>query len=304
MFSIARLDSPTRLADALALLRDHPGARPLAGGTDVLVGLRDSMEPAHLVDILRLPELAAEYVDAGGTLRLGANLTFRRLIASPLARERVPLLAEAAATVAGPQIRAMATLGGNLCNGAVSADSAAPLLVLDAALRLVSLSGGNEMAERTLPLADFYLGPGRVALRPAELLAEIVIPPTPPSSGWAWSKYAMRAAMDIATIGCAVHLTLTDDPTPRIAALRLAFTVAAPTPVRCPRAEAAAPGLPATPASFAAIAEAALGDVSPRSSWRAEKDFRLHIIQTLAERLLHQAAEHARKTLDGAGKAR
>lgn len=303
MFAIKQYEKPASLSEAVKMLQ-MPEFRLLCGGTDLLVRLRKSMEPACLIDISGLPELLVESIGPDGTLRLGAGLSFARVGASALVRTYAPILAEAALSVAGPQIRNMGTLGGNICNGAASADSAAPLLALDARLRLCGPEG-----ERIILLNDFYLGPGKVDLRPAEILLEIHIPPeailpkmislnmissgTRQAIGGAWHKYAMRRAMDIATIGCAAVVRLDLGQPMRLWRLRLAFSVAGPRPLRCPTAEEAAQGLPIDEANLPKILDiirqTVLDDLQPRDSWRAAKDFREQIIRTLAARVVSAA---------------
>lgn len=180
------------------------------------------------------------------------------------------MLGESAASVAGPQIRNMGTIGGNLCNGAVSADTCAPVLALNGYLNIRGAEG-----ERTIPALGFHTGPGRVALKRDEVLLSVEFRPED-WQGWgaAYHKYAMREAMDIATIGCAAAVRL--DGTV-ISGIRLAYSVSAPIPVRCPSAEAAALGRCATPealpATLAAISAAVEADVQPRTSWRANPGF-------------------------------
>jgi xanthine dehydrogenase FAD-binding subunit len=159
-----------------------------------------------------------------------------------------------------------------------------PLLVLDAELELQGPEG-----LRRIPLRGFHTGPGKVARGHAEVLTRIIVPaaPTGGAFGAASIKYAMRQAMDITTIGCAASILLEND---RITWLKLAFSVAAPTPVRCPAAEAAALGKPLDAATIAAVQDAVAADVSPRTSWRAPADFRLHIIRELAARAIDKAA--------------
>jgi xanthine dehydrogenase FAD-binding subunit len=221
-----------------------------------------------------------------GSIRIGSGTTFTELIENELVQRRLPMLAEAAATIAGPQIRNVATYGGNICNGATSADSAAPTVALEAELEIAGPNG-----TRRIPIVGFHTGPGKVALQPAEILVAFhFAPDAHPHVGSHYVQYAMRGAMDIATIGCAAYCQIEDG---HFKSLRLAYGVAAPTPVRTPHAEAAAEGQPLTRATLAAIAEAVVADVAPRSSWRAEKEFRLHLIKTLAQRVVACAVERA-----------
>ena len=294
MFDIQQYYQAQSPADAVRLLQEHPGARCIAGGTDVLVRLRE-LHPGYesLVDIHRMPELQGITLLDNGTLRIGAGATFTDIMQSPLVLERVPLLAEAAASVAGPQIRNVGTIGGNLCNGAVSADTAAPVLTVNATLRILGPQG-----ERTSPALGFHTGPGKVALRPDEILLSVDIAEADWKDwGSHYYKYAMREAMDIATIGCACSVRLRSG---HVDDIRLAFSVAAPTPIRCPEAEAAAKGQPAHPGKRSAllhvVQQAVAHDVAPRSSWRASADFRRHIIATLTGRVLDEALRRAGAT--------
>jgi xanthine dehydrogenase FAD-binding subunit len=198
----------------------------------------------------------------------------------------MPVLAEAAATVGGPQLRNMATMGGNICAGVPCADSAGALLVLEADLEIRGVDG-----EFVIPMVGFHRGPNRVALKQGDVLVVFRIrPDNYKGFGAAYYKYSMRDAMDIATIGCTAAARLDGD---KIAELRLAFSVAAPTPLRCETAEKAAVGKPLSEETLKTIRDAVEKDVNPRDSWRASKEFRLHVIRTLTQRVVRQAVERA-----------
>jgi len=287
MFDIQAHMKADSVDHAVALLAEHPDARLVAGGTDVLIRLRHgSHEFTRLVDIHGLDELRVITADAAGTIRIGSGTVFTDLVHSDLIRTHVPVLAEAAETVGGPQIRNMATIGGNICNGAPSADSAPALLVLNALLELK-----NQQGVRQVPVADFYLGPSSVDLKPGEILTAILIPKKE-YQGYAghYFKYAMRKAMDIATIGCAVSLKTSGR---RMTDFRIAYGVAGPTPLRCPTAEKTAAGQVISDNLLTKISDAVPQDVSPRTSWRATREFRLHLISELAERVTRTALERA-----------
>ncbi|MEX1314441.1 MAG: xanthine dehydrogenase subunit XdhB, partial [Desulfotignum sp.] len=260
----------------------------LAGGTDVLIRLRHgSREFTRLVDIHGLEELRFITIDAAKNIRIGSGTVFTDLCQSDPIHQHLPILAEAAESVGGPQIRNMATIGGNICNGAPSADSAPALFVLNARLELKSCRG-----IRQVPVANFYLGPSSVDLRPGEILLAIIIPQKE-YQGYTghYHKYAMRKAMDIATIGCAVSLKTSGG---RMTDFRIAYGVAGPTPLRCPSAENAAVNQIISDTLPAKIADAVVKDVSPRTSWRATREFRRHIISELAERVTRTALDRAR----------
>lgn len=294
MFDIKEYFKAQSVQDAVRLLAEHPTARCIAGGTDVLVRLRE-LHPGYdtLVDIHGLPELKPITLLEDGTLRMGAGATFTDIMEAPLVQKHLPMLAEAAASVAGPQIRNVGTLGGNLCNGAVSADMAAPVLACDAALRLLGPQG-----ERTVPAPGFHTGPGKVSLLPGEILLSVdVAPQNLTNWGGHYYKYAMREAMDIATIGCACSVRVQNG---HVYDMRLAFSVAAPTPLRCPATESVAKGQSASPEHRAALLDlvrsTVQSDVQPRTSWRASAAFRHQIIATLAGRVLEEALRRAGAT--------
>jgi len=186
----------------------------------------------------------------------------------------------------GPQIRNVATIGGNICNGAVSGDSASTLFALDALLKLASLEG-----ERIIPIHEFYAGPGKVNLRPGELLSAILIPRSSyQDTGGHYIKFAMRKAMDIATLGVAVVCRVGGGA---FQDLRIGLGVAAPVPIRCAEAEAYAVGRPVTQDTCRELGKLAVKASKARTSWRASKDYREHLIEVLTERAVAEAAKRA-----------
>lgn len=287
MYDIADYYRATNIDDAVRQLAANPQARLIAGGTDVLIQLHHlNGKYRHLVDIHDLPELSGISLLPDGTLRIGSGTTFSQIIDSALVQRYLPVLAEAATTIAGPQVRNRATLGGNICNGATSADSASPCVVMEAELEIASVAG-----LRHTPIHGFHTGPGKVALSQNEVAVAFLFRAQHYQNfGASYYKYAMRDAMDIATIGCAAACKIENGC---FSAVKLAFGVAAPTPIRAPNAEAAALGRPFNAQTLAAVREAVMHDVLPRSSWRATKEFRMQIIRTLAERVLAQAAQRA-----------
>jgi xanthine dehydrogenase FAD-binding subunit len=283
MFDLDSYHKANTVEEAVEFLLQNPKAIPIAGGTDVLVRLHQRHpDYRHLVDIHDVAELKEIRLAPDGTIIVGSGATFTDLMESRIITDNIPVLSEGAASVGGPQVRNMATVGGNICNGVPSADSAAPLLVLNAVVVLKGPQG-----ERLLPLHEFYQGPGRVDRKPAEIMTSLRIAP---EDYRCWSakyyKYAMRDAMDIATIGCAAACKPEGK---KISELRLAFTVAGPTPLRCWRTEEKARGAVADQKLLQLIRESVLDDLRPRDSWRAPKDFREQVIKTLAERVLRQA---------------
>jgi xanthine dehydrogenase FAD-binding subunit len=200
----------------------------------------------------------------------------------------MPALGEAADTVGGPQLRNIGTLGGNICNGVTSADTASTQLAYDAMLEITGKDG-----IRKISIHDFYKGVGKVDLAPGELLTGILIPKDSYENCYGYyMKYAMRNAMDIATIGCSVNVVLSADKR-TIQRVRISYGVAGPVPMRARTAEAAVNGQPVSEATIELVGNAVLNDVNPRTSWRASADFRKQIISETARRSLRAAVERA-----------
>jgi xanthine dehydrogenase FAD-binding subunit len=283
MFDLGSYHRADTVEEAVTLLVQNPDAVPIAGGTDVLVRLHGGDAAyRHLVDIHDVAELKGISLAADGAIVVGSGTTFAELLEDEIVRSHLPALAEGAASVGGPQVRNMGTVGGNICNGAPSADTAAPLLVHDAVVVLRGPDGTREVA-----LPEFYLGPSRVDRHPAEIMTSLRIA-AENYRGWGacYHKYSMRGAMDIATIGCAAACKLEGH---RVSELRFAYTVAGPTPLRCWKTEEKVRGATADQALLKTIREAVLEDLKPRDSWRASKAFREQIIVTLAERVSREA---------------
>ena len=286
MYDIQSIYQATSVDDAIRALQADPSALVIAGGTDVLIKIREGkLAGCSLVSIHNLTgELSGVTLAANGDVEIGPLTTFRGVTFSEVIRQTVPVLGEAADMAGGPQLRAAGTIGGNVCNGITSADTASTLVALDAVLRVRGPKG-----ERDVPISEWYQGVGRVALAPYELLVKIIIP-RDNYAGYTghYIKYAVRNAMDIATLGVSCLVKLTDDKK-TVDDAALAFGVAGPVPMRAPSAEAAVRGLPIEEA-IAVIGRAALADVNPRTSWRASKEFRIQLIEELSPRALREAA--------------
>ena len=296
MYDIKALYEAGSVEEAVRLLQAHPQAQIIAGGSDVLVQIREGRRAgAELVSIYGIDALRGVSYDGEGAIRIGSLTSFSHIAASPIIREKIPVLSEAVSLVGGPQIRNIGTIGGNTCNGVTSADSASTLMAWDA---IVELTGPEGV--RRLPIQDFYIRAGVVDLRPAEVQTAILIPKTSWENHFGhYIKYAMREAMDIATLGCSVNVALTDDKK-TISDARVAYGVAGPVPMRVPSAEAAAKGRPVSRESVEAFAHAVLLDIHPRDSWRAAKAFREHIAVELARRALTRSIELAGGVFDEA----
>lgn len=286
MYDIASIYQAVSVDDAIRALRADPSAIVIAGGTDVLIKIREGkLAGCSLVSIHNLTdELSGITLAHNGDVEIGPLTTFRGVTYSDVIRQTIPVLGEAADMAGGPQLRAAGTIGGNVCNGITSADTASTLVALDAVLRVKGPRGTREV-----PISEWYLGVGKVTLAPDELLVKIIIPHDN-YAGYTghYIKYAMRNAMDIATLGVSCLVKLTDDKK-TVDDAALAFGVAGPVPMRAPSAEAAVRGLGVEEA-ISVIGQAALADVNPRTSWRASREFRIQLVQELSARALREAA--------------
>ena len=290
MYDIKALYEAESVEDAVRLLQEHPEAQIIAGGSDVLVQIREGKRAGkELVSIYGIDAMRGVTLDEEGAIRIGSLTSFSHIAASPIIREFIPVLGEAVSLVGGPQIRNIGTIGGNTCNGVTSADSASTLVAWDAVVELTGPEG-----VRRVPLPEFYIKAGKVDLRPGEIQTAILIPKAA-YEGYTgnYIKYAMREAMDIATLGCSVNVSLSDDKK-TIRDVRIAYGVAGPVPMRAPTAEARAKGREVSAETIKAFAEAVLEDIHPRDSWRAAKAFREHIAVEMAKRALTKSIELAR----------
>ncbi|MGN0791832.1 MAG: xanthine dehydrogenase subunit XdhB [Christensenellales bacterium] len=285
MYDMKALYEAESVSHAIELLTAHPEARIIAGGSDVLVQMREGrLAGCELVSIYGLDELRGISMDQDGTIRILPLTSFSHITKHPIIKEHINVLGEAVDMVGGPQIRNIGTIGGNTCNGVTSADSASTLHAYDAIMEITGPDG-----VRQLPIREFYIKAGKVALEHNELLTAILIKKES-YEGYKghYIKYAMRNAMDIATTGCSVNVKLSTDKK-TIEHARIAYGVAAPVPMRAMSPEAAVTGKPVCAETIEAFGEAALQDVNPRTSWRATKEFRLHLAKELAMKALSEA---------------
>ena len=288
--------APTTVAEAVALLAEKgEKARPLAGGTDLLVQMRAGrFALERVVDIKRIPELDTLALDMENGLTLGAAVPCCRIYEHPQVRETYPALVDAVTSIGGIAIQGRATVGGNLCNAASCANSAPPLLVLGATCRIA----GRDR-ERTLPLEDFFTGSGRTVLRPGELLVSLRVPPSSPGLGARYLRFTPRAEMDIAVVAVGAAVFLEEDRS-TIRTARIALSVVAATPILVPEAGAALAGMPVSEAAIAVAADLAQRAARPRTTMRGTAPHRRHLVGILTERALWDAVRRARgETIDG-----
>jgi len=270
--------------DAIALRLAHPEAQIIAGGTDVLVQMREGKRAGKaLISIQKLDALRGVSIDAEENLRIGSLTSFTHITNDPLIRQYINVLGQAVDLVGGPQIRNAGTIGGNTCNGVTSADSASTLHAWEA---IVEITGKNGV--RRVPIHDFYIKAGQVDLRAeeGEIQTALLIPKASyEGTCGSYIKYAMRNAMDIATLGTSVNARLSADKK-TFERVRIAFGVAGPVPLRALQAEAFINGRPVTLANVEQFGKTVLEDINPRDSWRASKAFRQHIAVESARRCL------------------
>jgi xanthine dehydrogenase FAD-binding subunit len=295
MYDIEAIYEADSVLEAVELLRFHPGARVIAGGSDVLIKVREGrLAGATLVSIHGIDELRGVRLTEDGALRIGALTSFSHIQADPLIRQYIGVLGDAAGTVGGPQIRNIGTIGGNVCNGVTSADTASTLVAYEAIMEYTGPEG-----TRRIPVAEHYIAAGKTALAPDEILTAIIIPKESyANTAGHYIKYAMREALDIATIGCSANVRLSygkkdGKGEKTIERLRLAYGVTGPVPMRAFGAEAAANGKPADAKTVETAASAVLDDIKPRDSWRASAAFRSHLAVELAGRAITEAITRA-----------
>ena len=289
MYDLKALYEAESVQDAVRLRLEHPEAQIIAGGTDVLVQMREGKRAGkELISIYGIYAMRGITLDEAENIRIGSLTSFSHITKDPIIQKYINVLGEAVDQVGGPQIRNAGTIGGNTCNGVTSADSASTLFAWDAIIELTGKDG-----VRRLPIQEFYLGAGKVDIHPDEIQTAILIPKASYENCFGhYIKYAMRNAMDIATTGCSVNVVLSEDKK-SIARARIAYGVAGPIPMRVPAAEAVAAGKPLTMETADAFAAAVLEDIHPRNSWRASKKFREHIAVEMARRCLIESIKLA-----------
>jgi len=278
------------LDEAANLLgRFAPDARALAGGTDLLVDLKAGrVKVRHVVSLTRLRELRG-LRDDGSHFQIGALTTPNDLATSPIVCERFPAVLDAVRDLAAPQIRNMATVGGNLTSGIPSADLPPILISLSASVVLRSREG-----QRDVPLDSFFLGPRKTAIQPGEILTAIRLPYPAGRFGAAYARFALRRANACAVTGVAASLELNRDDS--VAAAKIVLAAVAPTPLVVARAAASLIGHWVNESSADAAARAAMEAASPISDIRGSAEFRREIVGVLTRRALALARHRSEGT--------
>ncbi len=301
---------PHTVKEAIDLMDSLENAKYIAGGTDIMVLTRQGkLSPANLVSLRNVSGLSG--IDVRNGVRIGAGVTHTRIANDEFIREHCSALAEGAGVVGSRQIRNVATIGGNICNAAPSADTACPLLVLDAVAVVTGTSG-----ERQLSVDDLFLGPNRVALEKGELVTAFVMPAFGPRTGSAYIKHARRMAMDLPILGIAARVTVKIDGSEggcrdafggdasetvkRLEAeglsledVRIAMSVVAPRPIRAKRAEESLKGRTISEKALEELGEIAGSESQPRDSFRGEAWYRRDMVRVLTKRAVLTSIERA-----------
>ena len=283
MFDVSFVYEAKDVKDAIKKLSENENSEVISGGTDVLIRVREGKDAGKgLVSIHNIPELKGVSLDSDGNIIIGAATNFYNITYNDIIKKYIPSLGEAVNTVGGPQIRQTATIGGNICNGATSADSASTMTALCADIILEGPNG-----ERTVNIKDFYTGPGKTVRDRCEVCKYFKIKKENFENYFGYYfKYGKRKSLEIATLGCSVLVKL-NDKKDAIEDVKIAYGVAAPTPSRAYSAEEYAKGKKLDDKTLLdTFAEKALSDMHPRDSWRASKEFREQLVKEMAKRSL------------------
>ena len=273
------------LDDALAAVA--AGARPVAGGSDLVVGARQGKTPLpdSVVAIDRIAALGGIDATADG-VRIGALVTHAHLEVDPTIVGTYTGLADASALVGSPSTRNVGTIGGNVMNASPAMDTGAPLVVLGAEIELQSTNGG-----RRIPVSQLWTAPGRTSAQPGELCVAVHLPPRPATSGSAYVRLEYRRAMEIAVVGAAASVEI--DASGALVALAVALTAVAPTIIAVGGTDALL-GRSIDAALLAEVAELASRQAAPISDLRASDTYRRHCVGVMARRAVDAAARRAR----------
>jgi CO/xanthine dehydrogenase FAD-binding subunit len=280
-------EAPITVAQAVTMLKRHgEKARPLCGGTDLLIQMRAGVRrPDYIVDLKHIKELRQIKFDARKGVRLGAAVPCIEVYESEVMRKYYPGLTEAAHLIGSLQIQNRASVGGNLCNGSPAADTTPALIALGAKARI---AGGR--TAREVPVEDFVTSPGRTVLKPGEILVEFVIPAPKPHSSDSYLRFIPRNEMDIAVVGVGTSITLAGEV---VKAARIALGAVGPTPIFAAKASESLIGQKLDNATIEAAAQLAIGASAPIDDMRGTAEFRRHVTGVLTRRTILIAAERA-----------
>jgi carbon-monoxide dehydrogenase medium subunit len=264
---------PDSFEAAVRILGEHKGRiRPLAGGTDLLIAMKE--KGLTLENVLDLKGIKGfdSIQESKGQIEIGALATIRSIETSPLIRTKIPFLSVAAGMIGSVQIRHRATLGGNLCNASPSAETAPSLFCLAASAEII-----DEKGVRVIPLEEFFVGPGQTVLNGSGLMRKILIPPLPPNSACIYFKHSPRRAMDLSVVGVACLLTF-DSARRRCTDARIALGAVAPTPLRVKGAETLIRGKEITEKEIEEAADSASREAKPITDVRGSAEYRTDMV--------------------------
>ena len=276
---------PATLAEASRLLKENgPGGRFLAGGTDLVIAMKEKgLLPKYVVDLKRVPGLSGIRENNDGTITIGALTTMYAIETSPVITKKYPFLAQSAAEVGSIQIRNRATIGGNMANATPSADVAPGLIALNATAKIASAD-----AERAVALEEFFRGPGQNIMNADEILTEISIPKTGAQLVGEYIKFSPRDMMDLAYIGVAVAYNLGSDK--KCQGVRIVLGAVAPTPIRAKNSEALLEGKALTEELATKVGDEAAKESKPISDVRSSADYRRAMVGVMTKRAILNAA--------------
>jgi carbon-monoxide dehydrogenase medium subunit len=276
--------APQTLDKALSLLSQYKTkASLIAGGTDLVPQLKGRLvkTPQYIIDLKAIPGLDYIRYDKAKGLSIGALATIKAVIDSKVIRDKFNVLAQAAESMASPQVRNRGTIAGNICNAVPSADSAPALLALEAKLKLLSPRG-----ERIVNIEDFFTGPNQTVLAEDEVLLEIQVPTPPPNSKGIYLKLGPRKAMDLAIVGVAVLVVANKE---KCQDVRIALESVAPTPIRAKKAEAVLREQMFDEFLIEKASQAAAEEAKPIDDHRASAEYRREMVKVLTKRAIEQA---------------
>ena len=275
---------PGNMQDAIAALQANDEPYLLAGGTDLLIGMKtNAVKPKCLIDLKGIPDIDGIEYDNG--FKIGTLTTVRDVEVSPLIREKIPALSEAAETLGSIQIRNRATIGGNLCHGSPAADMAAILLAMNCEVKIATGNGA-----KTIELDQFFSGPNQTILNRNEVLSQIIIPKEIEQFKGIYLKHGPRKAMDIGIVNIAILLDA-DGGSGYCNQIMIALGAVAPRPIRAKKAEAQLNANRLTPELIQEAAEAASNEATPISDFRASAGYRQDLVKNLIIKGIQQILE-------------
>ena len=277
--------APVTLAGALELLNDLDQAKPIIGGTDLMVSMRQAVcNPSHIIDLNRMPEL--NYItEEEGFIKIGATTTHSQVAANPLTAS-IPALHDAVSRIGSPQIRNRGTITGNIVNASPAADTTCPLIVHDAEVEVRSVDATN-----IIPIEELFVGPKINCLEPNELLTEIRIPKPPSNSSSAYKRIGRRKAFTLSVVSVAAYIQVEENVCVEAG---LAFGSVAMTPLRVPEAEETLRGRELTEENIQEASEAVSEYVKPITDVRGTEEYRRDMCPVLMRRALQSAMERMR----------